>query len=136
YTSQGITQYGSTVDAGQDLKVSAGRDVTAIASRLAATRDVSMSAVGDLTLASAADEQHSYGKTKKVTSQEDHTQQVATSVSAGGNVVLAAGKDLGLIASKVSAGNEAYLSAGANLTLQAAANEDYSFYSKVKKSSS
>jgi len=136
YTSQGITQYGSTVDAGQDLKVSAGRDVTAIASQLAAKRDVSMSAVGDLTLASAADEQHSYGKTKKVTSQEDHTQQVATSVSAGGNVVLAAGKDLGLIASKVSAGNEAYLSAGANLTLQAAANEDYSFYSKVKKSSS
>ena len=136
HTDQTITQYGSTVDAGRDLKVSAGRDVTAIASQIDAKRDVSMSAVGDLTLASAADEQHSYGKTKKVTSQEDHTQQVATSVSAGGNVVLAAGKDLGLIASKVSAGNEAYLSAGANLTLQAAANEDYSFYSKVKKSSS
>ena len=136
HTDQTITQYGSTVDAGHDLKVSAGRDVTAIASQIDAKRDVSMSAVGDLTLASAADEQHSYSKSKKVTTQEDHTQQVATSVSAGGNVVLAAGKDLGLIASKVSAGNEAYLSAGADLTLQAAANEDYSFYSKTKKSSS
>lgn len=135
YTSQAITQYGSTVDAGQDLKVSAGRDVTAIASQLAAKRDVSMSAVGDLTLASAADEQHSYGKTKKVTSQEDHVQQVSTTVTAGGNVALSANQDLLVSASRVSAGKEAYLYAGNDLDLNAAQNSDYSYYRKTKTSS-
>ncbi|PTT93633.1 hemagglutinin, partial [Pseudomonas sp. HMWF005] len=136
HTDQTITQYGSAINAGQDLKVNAGRDISAVASQIEAKRDVSMSAVGDLTLASAADEEHSYTKTKKVTSQEDHVSQVSTSVTAGGNVTLSAGKDLDLIASRVSAGNEAYLVAGENLVLQSAEDSDYSFYSKTKKSSS
>ncbi|EJL96298.1 hemagluttinin repeat protein, partial [Pseudomonas sp. GM102] len=136
HRDQTITQYGSDIDVGQDLKVNAGRDITAIASQIDAKRDVSMSAVGDLTLASAADEQHSYSKSKKVTSQEDHVSQVSTTVTAGGSVALNAGKDLGLIASRVSAGDEAYLFAANNLTLQSAEDSDYSFYSKTKKSSS
>ncbi|ANI61886.1 two-partner secretion domain-containing protein [Pseudomonas sp. GR 6-02] len=136
HRDQTITQYGSDVDVGQSLKVNAGRDLTVIASQIDAKRDVSMSAVGDLTLASAADEQHSYGKSKKVTSQEDHVSQVSTNVNAGGSITLSAGKDLGLIASRVSAGGEAYLVAGGDLSLGAAQDEDYSFYSKTKKSSS
>ncbi|WP_460107265.1 two-partner secretion domain-containing protein [Pseudomonas sp. H1_F01] len=131
-----ITQYGSSLDIGRDLTANAGRDLTAVASQIDAKRDISMNAIGDLTLASAADEQHSYGKSKKVTAQEDHVSQVSTSVTAGGNVALSAGKDLGLIASRVSAGDEAYLVAGANLVLQSAEDSDYSFYSKTKKSSS
>ncbi len=136
HRDQSITQYGSDIDVGQDLKVNAGRDLTVIASQIDAKRDVSMSAVGDLTLASAADEQHSYSKSKKVTSQEDHVSQVSTTVNAGGNITLSAGKDLDLIASRVSAGDEAYLFAANNLTLQSAEDSDYSFYSKTKKSSS
>ncbi|BBH31958.1 hemagglutinin repeat-containing protein [Pseudomonas sp. St290] len=131
-----ITQYGSTLDAGRDLTISAGRDLAAIASQIDAKRDVSMSAKDDLTLASAADEQHSLSRSKRVTTQEDHVRQVSTVVTAGGNVTLNAGKDLGLIASRVSAGDEAYLVAGANLVLQSAEDSDYSFYSKTKKSSS
>ncbi|MFD2884565.1 hemagglutinin repeat-containing protein [Pseudomonas lini] len=84
HRDQTITQYGSDIDVGQDLKVNAGRDITAIASQIDAKRDVNMSAVGDLTLASAADEQHSYSKSKKVTSQEDHVSQVSSTVNAGG----------------------------------------------------
>uniref|UniRef100_UPI000B0ADC88 hemagglutinin repeat-containing protein n=1 Tax=Pseudomonas corrugata TaxID=47879 RepID=UPI000B0ADC88 len=136
HRDEDIKQYGSSLDIGRDLTAKAGRDLTAVASQIDAKRDISMSAVGDLTLASAADEQHSYGKTKKVTAQEDHVSQVSTSVTAGGNVMLSAGKDLGLIASKVNAGDEAYLVAGANLVLQSAEDSDYSFYSKTKKSSS
>ncbi|MCQ6260175.1 hemagglutinin repeat-containing protein [Pseudomonas sp. Q11] len=131
-----ITQLGSQVLAGRDLTVTAERDVTAVASEIEAKRDVGMSAVGDMTLASAADEVHSYNKGARVTKEEDHVRQVATVVTAGGNVVLSAGKDLGLIASRVSAGDEAYLVAGANLVLQSAKDSDYSFYSKTKKSSS
>ncbi|SED00554.1 filamentous hemagglutinin [Pseudomonas frederiksbergensis] len=135
HRDQTITQYGSDIDVGQGLKVNAGRDITAIASQIDAKRDVSMSAVGDLTLASAADEQHSYSKSKKVTSQEDHVSQVSTTVNAGGSIVLNAGKDLNLIASRVSAGDEAYVYAGNDLNLETAANTDYSYYSKTKKGS-
>ncbi|MGX4728138.1 hemagglutinin repeat-containing protein, partial [Pseudomonas corrugata] len=136
HRDEDIKQYGSSLDIGRDLTAKAGRDLTAVASQIDAKRDISLSAIGDLTLASAADEQHSYGKTKKVTAQEDHVSQVSTSVTAGGNVMLSAGKDLGLIASKVNAGDEAYLVAGANLVLQSAEDSDYSFYSKTKKSPS
>ncbi|WP_193560169.1 hemagglutinin repeat-containing protein, partial [Pseudomonas mandelii] len=135
HRNQTITQYGSDIDVGQDLKVNAGRDITVIASQIDAKRDVSMSAVGDLTLASAADEQHSYSKSKKVTSQEDHVSQVSTTVTAGGSIALNAGKDLNLIASRVSAGDEAYLYAGNDVNLETADNVNYSYYSKTKKGS-
>ncbi|MGZ7460244.1 hemagglutinin repeat-containing protein [Pseudomonas sp. Ma2-10] len=118
---------------GQDLKVTAGRDLTVIGSQIDAKRDVTMSAVGDLTLASAADEQHSYSKSKKVTSQEDHVSQVSSSVNAGGSIALSAGKDLDLIASRVSAKDEAYLYAGNDVNMETADNVDYSYYSKTKK---
>jgi filamentous hemagglutinin len=131
-----VTQLGAQVSAGRDMTITAGRDLTAIASQIDAKGDIKMSAVGDLTLASAADEQHSYEKTRKATRQEDHVSQVSTTVNAGGTVSLNAGKDLGLIASRVSAGDEAYLVAGGDLLVGAAQDEDYSFYSKTKKSSS
>ncbi|WP_294738397.1 hemagglutinin repeat-containing protein [uncultured Pseudomonas sp.] len=123
-----ITQSGSDVEVGRDLKVSAGRDFTAIASDIEAKRDISMSAGGDLYLAAGADEQHSYSKTSSTKRQEDHVSQVGTTVSAGRDVTLIAGKDLALIASRISAGDEAYLVAGNNIGLLSAEDRDYSLY--------
>ncbi|MEN5093799.1 filamentous hemagglutinin N-terminal domain-containing protein [Pseudomonas protegens] len=135
YLNESITQHGSSVSVGRDLAVSAGRDLTAVASQIEAKRNIAMDAAGDLTLASAADEQHGYSKTKKVTRQEDHVSQVGTSLTAGADVVLSAGKDLSLISSRISAGNEAYLVAGDNLELLAAQDSDYSLYDMKKKGS-
>ncbi|MCK3846210.1 hemagglutinin repeat-containing protein [Pseudomonas sp. W15Feb34] len=131
-----VTQYGNVIEAGRDFRVQSGRDISAIASQIDAKRDVAMAATGDLTLASGANEQHSSFNSKKVKSQEDHVQQVSTTVKAGGDVALSAGEDMALIASRVTAGDEAYLYAGENIELKSAENEDYSFYSKTKKSSS
>ncbi|MFJ2363881.1 filamentous hemagglutinin N-terminal domain-containing protein [Pseudomonas sp. NPDC087697] len=132
---QTITQYGSSVTTGQDLSISAGRDLTAIASQIDAKRDVALAAGGNLTLASAADESHSYFQNKTVTSQEDHVHQVSTSLTAGGNVALSAGQDLTLVSSKVNAGGEAYLVAGGKLNVLAAQNSDYSLYDMEKDGS-
>jgi filamentous hemagglutinin len=126
--SEEITQSGSSVETGRDLKVTAGRDFTAIASEIEAKRDVSMSAGGDIYLASGADEQHSYSKTSSTKRQEDHVSQISTSVTAGRDVTLSAGKDLALIASRISAGDEAYLVAAKNLGLLSAEDSDYSLY--------
>ncbi|WP_350404406.1 hemagglutinin repeat-containing protein [Pseudomonas sp. W17] len=136
YRDQNVTQHGSTLEAGRDLSISAGRDITAIASQIEAKRDVSMSAKENLTLASAANEQHWFSQTKSFKGQEDHVQQVATTLVAGGNVALKAGEDLQLTASRVTAGDEAYLYAGGDVNLSAAQNSDYSYYRKTKTSSS
>ncbi|WP_367393241.1 hemagglutinin repeat-containing protein [Pseudomonas sp. X4] len=136
HTDSSVTQNGSSVQAGRDLSVSAGRDISAVASVIEAKRDVAMAATGDLQLAAAANEQHSASKTRKVTSQEDHVQQVGSTVVAGGNVALKAGDDLALSASRVTAGDEAYLYAGGDVQLVAEENSDYSYYRKTKTSHS
>ncbi|WMN17983.1 hemagglutinin repeat-containing protein [Pseudomonas piscis] len=135
HRSQTIAQSGSTVEAGRDLKAQAGRDLTAIASQIEAKRDINMTATENLTLASAADEEHAYSKTKKVTRQQDQVKQVGTSVKAGGDVSLGAGQDLSLISSRISAGDDAYLVAGDKLELLAAQDSEYSLYDMKKKGS-
>nr|WP_256346934.1 DUF637 domain-containing protein [Pseudomonas gingeri] len=130
-----ISQNGSSVSVGNDLTVSAGRDIAAVASQIDAKRDISMTAAENLTLAAAANEGHSYSKTKTLTMQEDHVSQVATTVSAGGDVKLNAGKDMTLISSKIGAGDEAYLVAGDKLELLAAQDTDYSLLDMKKKGS-
>ncbi|MBK5529905.1 DUF637 domain-containing protein, partial [Pseudomonas sp. TH06] len=130
-----ITQVGSSVSGGRDVAVSAGRDFTAIASAIDAKRNAVILAEGDVTVASGADESHSYSKTKKLTTQEDHVKQVASTITAGGNVAIRAANDLALISSRITAGDEAYLVAGNNLDVLAAQDSDYSLYDKKNKGS-
>ncbi|MFC3609409.1 hemagglutinin repeat-containing protein, partial [Stutzerimonas tarimensis] len=70
-----------------------------------------------------------------VTRQEDHVQQQASEISAGGSLGIVAGQDLNLISSRISANDEAYLVAGGELNLLAAQDYDYSLYQKKKKGS-
>ncbi len=130
-----ITQLGSEVDAGRDIVVNAGRDFNAIASQISADRNVALVADENMTISSGANETHSYYKSKKVTTQEDHVKQIGSAISAGGDVKLDAGKDMALISSRINAGGEAYLVAGENLALLAAQDSDYSLYEKKKKGS-
>ena len=130
-----IVQQGSVVEAGRDLHVVGGRDISAVASQVEAKRDVNLIATRDLNAIAAANEQHSTSNSKKVKSIEDHVHQVSSVIKAGGDATLSAGQNLQLVASQVNAGNEAYLVSGKNLDLKAAANQDYSFYSKTKKTS-
>ncbi|WP_256657105.1 MULTISPECIES: hemagglutinin repeat-containing protein [unclassified Pseudomonas] len=133
--SSSANQYGTVIEAGRDFQLVAARDISAIGSQLNATRDLALAAKGNVNLASAANEQHSAFNSKKVTSQEDHVQQVGTSLVAGDNLSLSAGNDLVVSASRASAGKEAYLYAGNDLALNAAQNSDYSYYRKTKTSS-
>ncbi|WP_257626907.1 hemagglutinin repeat-containing protein [Pseudomonas sp. Xaverov 259] len=132
--SSSANQYGTVIEAGRDFQVVAARDISAIGSQLNATRDLALAAKGNVNLASAANEQHSAFNSKKVTSQEDHVQQVGTSLVAGENLSLSAGNDLVVSASRASAGKEAYLYAGNDLALNAAQDSDYSYYRKTKTS--
>ncbi|WP_236481738.1 filamentous hemagglutinin N-terminal domain-containing protein [Pseudomonas syringae] len=135
HNSSDITQLGSTASSGRDLTVQAGRDISVIASQIDAKRDIAMAATENLTISSAADEEHSLSKSKKLTRQEDHVSQVSSDLDAGGSVALQAGQNLAVISSRITAGKEAYLVAGENLDILAAQDSDYSLYDKKKKGS-
>ncbi|WLG60279.1 filamentous hemagglutinin N-terminal domain-containing protein [Pseudomonas sp. FP1762] len=135
HNSSDTTQLGASVSAGRDFTAAAGRDIAVIASQIDATRDVSMSATENLIISSAADEEHSLSRSKKLTVQEDHVSQVMSGVTAGGSVALGAGEDLTVVSSRITAGDEAYLVAGNNLDILAAQDSDYSLYDKKKKGS-
>ena len=134
-SNSSITQLGSTVSAGRDLTAQAGRDINVIASSIDAKRDIAMAATENLTLSSAADEQHSYGKSKKVTEQEDHVSQVSADLKAGGGVALQAGQNLDIIASRINAGSNIALDAAHDLTIASAQDESSYFYAKKSKGS-
>ncbi|MGY4638623.1 two-partner secretion domain-containing protein [Pseudomonas sp. TE24901] len=133
--SNSVTQYGSDVTVGRDLSVLAGRDLAVVASQIEANRNIDFDAGANLTVTSAADESHSYSKSKKVTAQEDHVKQVSSVISAGQDVTFNAGKDMELISSRINAGNEAYLVAAGKLDVLAAQDTDYSLYDKKDKGS-
>ncbi len=135
HNSSDITQLGSTASSGRDLTVQAGRDISVIASQIDAKRDIAMAATENLTISSAADEEHSLSKSKKLTRQEDHVSQVSSDLDAGGSVALQAGQNLSVISSRITAGKEAYLLAGENLDILTAQDSDYSLYDKKKKGS-
>lgn len=104
-----------------------------IGSQISAQRDIGMSADRDLLIASAEEESHSYYKSKKVTAQEDHIDQIASSISAGGKAGFTSGKDLTVVSSRITAGDEAYLFAGNDINVLAAEDYDYSLYDKRKR---
>ncbi|MGX9565519.1 DUF637 domain-containing protein [Pseudomonas sp. CFBP 5748] len=131
--SSTITQYGASVSAGRDVSAVAGRDLNVVASQIDAKRDIDMTATENVTISSAADEEHFLYKSKKLTVQEDHVRQVKASITAGGDVALEAGKNLMMVSSRITAGDEAYLVAGENLGLLAAQDSDYSLYDEKKK---
>ncbi|MDH1147806.1 hemagglutinin repeat-containing protein, partial [Pseudomonas mosselii] len=132
-----ITQYGSEVKAGGNLTATAGQDLSIVASEIEARRDLALQAGRDVTLAAAANEEHSYAKGKKGKTkyerQEDDVEQQSAEVKAGGDLTIDAGRDLRMVASKASAGDEAYLVAGDKLELLAANDSQYSLYDMNKK---
>ncbi|MCW8024632.1 hemagglutinin repeat-containing protein, partial [Pseudomonas aeruginosa] len=94
-----------------------------------------LSAGRDVTLAAAANEEHSFATGKKVTAKNDRVEHQSTVVSAGGDLSVQGGNDVTFVASQAKASNEAYLYAGNDLNLLAAHDESYSYYSKKKKGS-
>lgn len=135
YLNERVSQHAATATAVGDVSINAGRDLTAIASRIQTNADVALDAKGDVLIASAANESHFLSKSKKVTRQTDQVRQQASVIEAGGDVSIKAGDDLLLSASQIKAGDEAYLYAGNDLALLAAEDYDYSLYQKKSKGS-
>ncbi len=135
FLNERVNQLGADVSAGRDLQVSAGRDLGVVASQVTAGRDLELGAGRDLVLSSAADESHSYFKSKKVTASNDRITQQSSEIQAGRDISLGAGNDLSVIASRVQAGNDVDIDASQDINILSAKDESASYYFKKKKGS-
>ena len=135
WSSSTTKQHGSEIQVGGNLDVTAGNDLAVIASTVKAGGNIDLDAKGDVTLAAAANEDHFYSKSKKVTRSSDNIVQQSSSVQAGGNISIDAGQDLTLVASKVKAQGDVALDAEQDINILSAKDESASFYSKKSKGS-
>lgn len=133
--SNTVQQHSATVTAGRDLSLGAGRDLTAVASQIDAVRNLALAAGEDLSLTSAANEAHSFSRSKKVTQSKDQVTQVSTTVKAGGDVSLSAGQDMAIVASQVKGKGDVDIDAERDLTIASDQDESASYYLKKSKGS-
>ncbi len=133
FLEEQISQIASRVDAGKDLKIEAGRDISVIASQINAAKNADFSAERNVLIASAANEDHFLSKTKRTINQTDQIVQQISEVNAGGSLAVKSGSDLVVSSSHLSAGNEAYLFAGDRLSVLSDANYQYSLFQRKRK---
>jgi filamentous hemagglutinin len=158
--SHDSTNVASEVEAGHDLTVNAsqsdkggvslegGRDLTVIGSQLKAGNNLVLGALNDISVLSGIEDHSDYSKTTKKGSfglsksgksdVNTSTNQVASQLQAGNDVVVASGKDFLLQASTASAGNDVEFRAGlvndsGDINLISANDTDYSRSEAYKK---
>ncbi len=143
--SDGTTEVGSILAAGNDLKIVSGGDVAVRASTLNAGNDLLLAAGAgadgrkdaNVTIEAGQNSSFYEEKTKssgfgglsgggigyssaKSTIGQTGTQTVGSQVSAGNNVTILASQDITIAGSQVLAGNDALLSAGRDVTITTA----------------
>ena len=130
--------HGSSLTAGGDLVLDAGRDLNVVGSQAGAKGDLTAAAGRDINLSAVEDaasvEVRSKTSSSRTVEQTGQTRQLGAELTAGGDLVASAGQDLNLTASTISASNEAYLYASRDVNLQAAAETDSHALSKTKRS--
>ncbi|MDH4563185.1 filamentous hemagglutinin N-terminal domain-containing protein [Pseudomonas sp. BN411] len=116
------------IEAGNNLSLSAGRDLVNIGSVLSAGGNASLSAGRDLLIASATEVDTAEGRAKKSRWTEIDITQHASELQVDGDLEIEAGRDLAVIASRLGAGGDIDLAAGRDLDIGSAANESHYEY--------
>lgn len=122
---QDFADSAARIEAGNDLQLSAGRDLLNVGGALSAGGDASLSAGRDLIIASQQEEDAYARKDRKSRTNQQVITQHASDVNIGGDLVMQADRDLAVIGSRVEAGGDMALRAGESLTIASAANESH-----------
>lgn len=141
-----VRQQGTEIASGGDTTVTAGRDITAVASSVTATGNISVNAGRDVALTTATESDYHYLETKKKsggflskktthTISEDSATREAGSLLSGNRVTVNAGDNLTVEGSDVVADRDVSLAAGNHVDVLAAINTDTSWRFKETKKS-
>lgn len=112
------------IEAANDMRISAGRDVSVIGGVLQSGRDTAIDAGRDVNLRSAS--------TVVSDSHNTTVTQLGADVASGRDLKINAARDVNVIASQISAKRDIAASAGEDLTISSAADE-YHYFSQSKK---
>lgn len=125
---QSFVDSAARIEAGNDLLVSAGKDIRNIGGAISAGGDASLQAGNDLILGSAEAENRQNRWDRKGHSYQTDITQYSSDVQVGGDLTAVAGRDLLVVGSTVKAGGDIGLGAGGDMTIASAANESSSDY--------
>jgi filamentous hemagglutinin len=117
------------VEAGNNLAVSAGRDVNNVGGSLQAGGNVTLGAGRDANIVAAQSQE---GRVNGPNHTRSSVTQLAATVSAGQDIAAQAVRDIAVTGSQIEAKADVAMSAGNNLDLSSAANEQH-YYSRTRK---
>ncbi|EOC0865877.1 hemagglutinin repeat-containing protein [Cronobacter muytjensii] len=125
----------TTVSAGDNLTLSAGRDINAHAAALAAENNIGIQAGRDVNLEAEATTAGDSYRSKKKTTINESVRQQGTELASGGNTVIVAGRDMNAEAAQATAKGDIGVTAGRDINLATATESDYRYKEKttVKK---
>ncbi|WP_218018510.1 hemagglutinin repeat-containing protein [Ectopseudomonas alcaliphila] len=148
-----VTQQSSEIQAGNDISLAAGKNLTVVASKVQAGNDVDIDAGEDVQILSAMDESASYYFKKKKGSfgrssskqQESYNSTniasvieagndltINTSKTDGGGLSIDGGRDVTVIGSQLSAGNDLLVGATGDVAILSGVEEHGSYSKKTK----
>ena len=124
----------TNVSAGNNLVLTAGRDVNSQAAALAAKNNTGIQAGRDVNLlAESATEGDSYQAKKRKEINESVRQQ-GTDITTGGKTTIVAGRDVLAQSADVYSGGDTAVAAGRDITLTTTTESDYEYLEKKKTS--
>ncbi|EKM3696469.1 hemagglutinin repeat-containing protein, partial [Escherichia coli] len=141
-----VRQQGAEIASGGDTTITAGRDITAVASSVTATGNISVNAGRDVALTTATESDYHYLETKKKsggflskktthTISENSATREAGALLSGNRVTVNAGDNLTVQGSDVVADRDVSLAAGNHVDVLAATSTDTSWRFKETKKS-
>ncbi|QHE99007.1 DUF637 domain-containing protein [Pseudomonas cannabina] len=118
-----VTDTGSTITARENLALNAGRDITNYGA-MSAGGDLSLTAGNDINLLAKTDSSKNYqiitgGRKSTMTTD---VKNLASTVTAGGNVSIDAARDVNVLASQAKAGNDLTINAGRDFNVSSASD--------------
>ena len=148
-----VTQQSSEIQAGNDISLAAGKNLTVVASKVQAGNDVDIDAGEDVQILSAMDESASYyfkkkkgsfGRSSSKQQESYHSTNIAsvieagndltinTSKTEGGGLSIDGGRDVTVIGSQLSAGNDLLVGATGDVAILSGVEEHGSYSKKTK----
>ncbi|ENM8558304.1 hemagglutinin repeat-containing protein, partial [Salmonella enterica] len=122
----------TTITAGDNVTLVAGRDVTSQAAGIAAEGNVGIRAGRDVSLLAEESVTGSSSHSKKKTVIDESVRQQGTGIASSGNTTIVAGRDVNAEAAQVTASGDIGVAAGRDVNLTTATESDYHYREETK----
>jgi len=122
----------SMLTAGDNLTLTARRDISSQAAGIAAEGNVGLQAGRDVNLLAEATASGDSSRSGKKTVINETVRQKGTDIASGGDTVVIAGRDVNTQAAQVQATGDIGIAAGRDLNLSTATESDYSYKETLK----